>query len=74
MAARRWPEKQSARGGETALNACIGVPCAVQTARGDGFGACLALLISISLEQAPITGRTAVNDVDTELCLEACSP
>lgn len=50
MAALRSPEKQSARGLETALNACIGVPCTAQTPASSGFGACLTLLIAISLE------------------------
>ena len=52
MAALRSPEKQSARGLETAPKACIGVPCTAQTPASSGFGACLTLLIAISLEQA----------------------
>lgn len=74
MAALRWPEKQSARGVETALNACIGVPCTAQTPSSPGFGACLAPLIAISLEQTSVTELQPETDADAKSCLEACSP
>ena len=61
MAALRWPEKQSARGLETAPKACIGVPCTAQTPASYGFGACLTLLIAISLEQTSATEPTTGN-------------
>ncbi len=74
MAALRWPEKQSARGLETALNACIGVPWTAQTPASSGFGACLTLLIAISLEQTSVPNLQPKTGADTESCLEACSP